>query len=396
MKIARTPGMFVTVKGTNLFKIFSALLLFIVLVFSISGLLTSLKPQYRIMSSSVNTATSDVNGKLLYQLMAWENHHFLKVDEDLSSSPKLTSLLFQLTSNINLDDPRSLLGRELPGFYQFDGKIVVAGEGSNYTNMPMESSPPLEIMKAEREAALQNLEEIENGGKGEKPPQPSLTTGDKKVVHLYFTHNQESYLPYLKDVKDPNLAYHSQVNVTKIGDYLKESLEERGIGTSVDKFDVMGTVKMANTYSKSGELVKTAMASNRDLDYFIDIHRDARRKDKTTPIVNGKPFAQLVFVVGGKNPNYEKNLKLATALHQLLEKKYKGLSYGVMMNQGSGQNGVYNQDLSENALLIEFGGVDNTFEELNRSADALADVFSEYFWQAEKVNYEVEQPSGEQ
>ncbi|MDF2856347.1 MAG: stage sporulation protein [Neobacillus sp.] len=396
MKIARTPGMFVTVKGTNLFKIISALLLFIVLVFSISGLLTSLKPQYRIMSSSVNTATSDVNGKLLYQLMAWENHHFLKVDEDLSSSPKLTSLLFQLTSNINLDDPRSLLGRELPGFYQFDGKIVVAGEGSNYTNMPMESSPPLEIMKAEREAALQNLEEIENGGKGEKPPQPSLTTGDKKVVHLYFTHNQESYLPYLKDVKDPNLAYHSQVNVTKIGDYLKESLEERGIGTSVDKFDVMGTVKMANTYSKSGELVKTAMASNRDLEYFIDIHRDARRKDKTTPIVNGKPFAQLVFVVGGKNPNYEKNLKLATALHQLLEKKYKGLSYGVMMNQGSGQNGVYNQDLSENALLIEFGGVDNTFEELNRSADALADVFSEYFWQAEKVNYEVEQPSGEQ
>ncbi|WP_342432370.1 stage II sporulation protein P [Neobacillus sp. FSL H8-0543] len=396
MKIARTPGMFVIVKGTNLIKIISALLLFIVLVFSISGLLTSLKPQYRPMSSSVNTATSDVNGKLLYQLMAWENHHFLKVEEDLTASPKLTSLIFQLTSNINLDDPRSLLGRELPGFYQFDGKIVVAGEGSNYTNMPTESSPPLEIMKAEREAALQNLEEIENSGSGEKPPQPSLTTGVKKVVHLYFTHNQESYLPYLKGVKDPNLAYHSQVNVTKIGDYLKESLEERGIGTSVDKFDVMGTVKMANTYSKSGELVKSAMASNRDLDYFIDIHRDARRKDKTTPIINGKPYAQLVFVVGGKNPNYEKNLKLAKDLHELLEEKYKGISYGVMMNQGSGQNGVYNQNLSENALLIEFGGVDNTFEELNRSADALADVFSEYFWQAEKVNYEVEQPADEQ
>jgi stage II sporulation protein P len=158
----------------------------------------------------------------------------------------------------------------------------------------------------------------------------------------------------------------------------------------------MGQVKMASTYSKSGELVRTAMASNQDIHYLIDIHRDARRKDLTTPIVNGQAYAQLVFVIGGKNPNYEKNLKLATDLHNLLEKKYKGLSYGVMKNQGAGQNGVYNQNLSENALLIEFGGVDNTFEELNRSAEALADVFSEYYWQAEKVNQDVEESSDKQ
>jgi stage II sporulation protein P len=37
-------------------------------------------------------------------------------------------------------------------------------------------------------------------------------------------------------------------------------------------------------------------------------------------------------------------------------------------------------------MLIEFGGVDNTFEELYRSSDALAEVFSEYYWQAEQVN----------
>ena len=94
---------------------------------------------------------------MLYQLMAWENHHFLTIEENLTASPKLTNLIFKLSSNINLNDPRSLLGRELPGFFQFDGKIVVAGEGSNYTNMPMESAPPIEIMKAEREASLQNL-----------------------------------------------------------------------------------------------------------------------------------------------------------------------------------------------------------------------------------------------
>jgi stage II sporulation protein P len=388
--------MFLTVQGSNLLKMIALFLLFMIVVFSISGLLTSLKPQYRLSSSSVNTAANQVNGKLLYQLMAWENHHFLSIEKNLTASPKLHKLIFQLSSNINLDDPRSLLGRELPGFYQFDGEIVVAGEGSNYTNMPFESSPPLEIMQAEREAALQNLEGIEEGNEEEKPSQPQQTTGEKKVVHLYFTHNRESYLPYLQGVTDPDLAYHSQLNVTKIGDQLKESLEARGIGTSIDKSDVMGAVKMAGTYQKSGELVQAAMASNRELQYLIDIHRDARRKDKTTVMIDGKAYAQLAFVIGGKNPNYEKNEKLALDLHNLLEKKYKGLSWGIHKNAGAGQNGVYNQNLSENAILIEFGGVDNTFEELNRSAEALADVFSEFYWQAEKVNQDTGQPADEQ
>lgn len=40
---------------------------------------------------------------------------------------------------------------------------------------------------------------------------------------------------------------------------------------------------------------------------------------------------------------------------------------------------------------MEFGGVDNNRAELERAADATADVFSEMFWEAEKVDA----PSGE-
>jgi stage II sporulation protein P len=143
---------------------------------------------------------------------------------------------------------------------------------------------------------------------------------------------------------------------------------------------------MPVAYQESRPLVQAAMASNRDLQYIIDIHRDSRRKDQTTVMINGKAYAKLSFVIGGKNPNYEQNQKIATDLHRLLEKKYKGLSWGVILKKDPGSNGKYNQDLNGKSLLIEFGGVDNTFEELNRSADALADVFSEYYWQAEKVN----------
>jgi len=396
---ARNSGTFVMVQGTSLLKAAGLLLLFMLLIFSISGLLTSLKPQYRLMSSSVNQAATNVNGELLYQLMGWENHHFLSVEHDWTSTPTLTNMVFKLSSNINLNDPRSLLGRELPGFYQFDGKILVAGEGTNYTNMPIESAPPIEIMKAEREASLQNLEGLEKPEDENPLPAPNQTTGSRKVVYLYFTHNRESYLPYLKGVTNPNLAFHSKINVTKIGDHLKTSLEDRGIGTFIDKTDVQANLNKKgltypSSYQESRSVVQTAMASDRDLQYFIDIHRDSNRKDKSTITINGKSYAKLAFIIGGKNPNHEKNEKLATELHKSLEKKYKGLSRGVFVKYSG--NAVYNQNLSNNVILIEFGGVDNTFEELNRSADALADVFSDFYWDAEKVNKDVEQSTKEQ
>ena len=46
----------------------------------------------------------------------------------------------------------------------------------------------------------------------------------------------------------------------------------------------------------------------------------------------------------------------------------------------------YNQDLSEKAILLEFGGHENSLDEIYRSVDAVAEVFSEYYWEAEKVS----------
>jgi stage II sporulation protein P len=391
VKRLKGPGMIVTVQGTSLFKVVLAFMFFLIAVFTFSGLMTSLKPEFRITSSSINQAANNINGEMLYRLMGWENHQLLQSLPEKDDSFNLSNLVFKLSTNISLDDPRSFLGRELPGFDLFDGKILVAGEGTNYTNMPMESPPPIEVLKAEQEAALQNTEDIEKASDDENKPAPPNTTGDRKVVYVYFSHNRESYLPYLEGVKNPDLAYHSKVNVTQIGDRLKKTLEGKGIGTTVDKTDVHAKLNQkgltfGQSYQESRNVVQSAMASNENLTYFIDIHRDSRRKKDTTISINGESYAKLAFVIGGNNKNYEKNLMLANELHEQLQQKYKGLSRGIIENKGAGFNGVYNQDLSENALLIEFGGVDNTFEELYRSADALADVFSEVYWQDAEVD----------
>lgn len=394
MKSNRPPNVMITIQGSSLIKIFIAFFLFILLLFSISGVLTSFKSAYQLKSSSVNTVAANITSGMLYQLLGSENHAFLETSPQVSSTPRLANIMFALSTNVNLNDPRSLLGRELPGFYQFDGKILIAGEGTNYTNMPIESSPPLEILTAEKEATLQNTDDIEDT-KNNQSSTPPLSTGKKKVVYLYFSHNTESYLPYLKGVTNPNQAYHSKINVTKIGDKLKEELESKGIGTTLDKTDIHAILIKKKklhgaSYEESGKIVKAALAQNRDLSYLIDIHRDSRRKKHTTMKINGESYAKVAFVIGAENPNFEKNAKLAGELHKILQKKYKGLSRGVLKQGGPGNNGKYNQELSSNAILIEFGGVDNTFEELYRSAEAIADAFSEYYWQAEKVDSQVE------
>nr|WP_307728938.1 stage II sporulation protein P [Alkalicoccobacillus plakortidis] len=67
-------------------------------------------------------------------------------------------------------------------------------------------------------------------------------------------------------------------------------------------------------------------------------------------------------------------------MHELLEKKYPGLSRGVKIAEGPRTNGVFNQDLSPEMMLVEVGGVENTIEETYRAAEALADVISDYYW----------------
>jgi stage II sporulation protein P len=390
MKKWRSPHVIVAVPSASLKKIMILAVLGCMMVFTLVGAITSLKPEYRISSSSVNYVTNQFPNETFVRLFGFENHYFSQMLPEERQKVNYSAMLFRMTTSVNPDDPRSLLGSELPGFALYDSKIIVAGEGTNYTNMPYESAPPLEVMLAERQASLEDLEKADKKHDEKQVPPPSQTTGGRKVVYIYHTHTRESYLPALKGVTDPDLAFHRTVNVTKVGEKLVEELEKRGIGAEVSKVDIEAELrkkgmKYYQAYDMSRKTVVEAMSRNHDLQYFIDIHRDARRRKYTTVTINGVDYARVAFIIGGENAKYEKNLQLATQLHHLLQKKYPGLSRGVIEKMGAGTNGKFNQDLSENAILIEFGGVDNTFEELFRSASALADVFSEYYWQAQKV-----------
>ncbi|MFD1363001.1 stage II sporulation protein P [Lentibacillus salinarum] len=352
------------------------------------GFLTTVSPAYRFSSNTITNWTSDLDSSIFLYLMGMENKAFEEAYPDDQEWPDISNMLFEMATNIRPSDTRSLLGQELPGFLTFQNEIIVAGEGTDYTNLPVESAPPLEDILKEREAVV---EEAEKEEEADDEQEEGPTTGDRDVVFIYNTHNRESFLPHLPDTDDPDDAQHGEVNIGKVSERFAETLEANGVGTEVDQTDIMSVLndqdlKYHESYTASREVVQEAFAGNDDFQYSFDLHRDAIPGNKTTKEIDGDSYARIMFVVGAKYEDYEKNLEIANELHNMIEAKYPGLSRGVITKKGAGENGVYNQDMSPNAMLLEFGGVDNNLDELYRTADAVAEVFSDYYWDAEKVD----------
>lgn len=374
---------------------FKPIIFVIAAVFSLfvfSAALTVLDSKYRLAPLSMNEWTSKVSSETLLHFMGFENPYFTQALPEDSNIQPVSSLALQVVTNIKPGDIRSLLGGELPGFKIFDSEIIVAGEGTDYTNLPIESAPPLDVMMEERKVATKKLKELEEKEQNQSPSKPKKTTNAKKVVYIYSTHSTESFLPILKGTNEPSKAYSSKVNITNVAQRLGKNLREKGIGTEVNTTNFQKIVKEkgGSSYDVSGKAVKAALNKQSNLKLVFDIHRDSARKN-TTKTIDGKKYARTWFVIGKGHPDYEQNEQMATKLDAMLEKRYPGISRGVLgkSKNGGKNNGVYNQDLSDHAMLIEFGGVNNTMKELYRTADALAEVIRDYYWQqqkAEKVN----------
>lgn len=366
-------------------------MLFIVIA---TSFITSFEHKYRLSSSTMHKWLTEFSGEALVYFIGWENRYFTQELPKESEPPALSSILLELSTSIKPGDIRSLLGNELPGFALYDSTIIVAGEGTDYTNIGYESPPPMELLLSGEDAEVQDIERLEDPEPSEPQNPPGQTTDGKKVAYIYHSHSWESFLPHLKGVTNPDHAIHSKVNITMVGKKLGEELEARGIGAAVDMTDMTELLRKNNadyrkSYPMSRTLVQSAMASNNDLQLIFDLHRDSSRRKTTTATIDGKSYAKVLFVIGKGNPNFEKNQAMAQEIHNILNENYPSLSRAVIgKNKSEGTNGVYNQDLSENAILIEFGGVDNSMDELYRSAEAVAEAIAEYYWKQKDVKAE--------
>ncbi|MCM3411390.1 stage II sporulation protein P [Metabacillus litoralis] len=211
------------------------------------------------------------------------------------------------------------------------------------------------------------------------------STFGRRIVFIYFSHTRESFLPYFKKGTAPESAYHSKVNISLVGNRLGDSLRSNGIWNDVSQVDIVNMLNNRNltfgrSYQMSREVVVNELRENRDLEMAFDIHRDSLPREHSTIDIGGESLAKVSFVIGSGHENYKKNLDFTNGIHEVIEKKYPGLSRGVIIKDKSQGNGVYNQDLLPNSVIVEIGGVENNLEELYRSADILGNAISQYYW----------------
>lgn len=205
---------------------------------------------------------------------------------------------------------------------------------------------------------------------------------NEPLIYIYNTHDEEayynSYLNPYNIVPDVKLASY----------YFQERLKDLGIESVVEKRKIKDVLDKNGwnyrySYNASRVYLEEASKNNPSIKYFIDLHRDSVGKDKTTTTINGKSYARVMFLVGLEHENYQKNLDLATRLNELISQFDSTLSRGIYQKEGPGVNGIYNQDFSSKAILIEVGGQYNTIEEVANTIEVIARVLKDYLGELE-------------
>lgn len=215
----------------------------------------------------------------------------------------------------------------------------------------------------------------------EKHNSSSIVNKQEPLIYIYHSHNHESF-NFDPKVRDSHDATHQSKNITLVGERLSEALNQKNIATIHENRDTMGTIKergltFSQSYSVSREFLEENLEKRPSIKMVFDVHRDSLQGNITTINIDGKNYAKISFIISEFHSRYKENLKFAQKLHEKLEEKYPGLSSGIFSKDFSETNNTYNQDVFNESVLMNIGGVDNTFEEVNRTVDVFAEVIEE-------------------
>lgn len=199
---------------------------------------------------------------------------------------------------------------------------------------------------------------------------------NKPTVYIYNTHQTEKYV----STKDININY----SVLDASFYLQKRLKTYNIESIVETSsiqDVLNTNNWnyASSYRVSRMYLEKRKKENKSLILYIDLHRDSVNKNISTVKINNKQYARTMFLLGLENENYKENKVILDKLENWLNDNYKGISRGIYEKKGKGVNGIYNQDFSTNCILIEIGGEENTYEEVENTIDIIAEMIQSNF-----------------
>lgn len=208
---------------------------------------------------------------------------------------------------------------------------------------------------------------------------PNLETKEvekEPEVYIYNTHQGETY-------EGENLeGYNIKPGVMMASYLLQNKLAQSDVKALVMEENIIEYMNINNmnhamSYMASRKFLEEAISQN-NFKLILDIHRDSIPKDRSTIIINNKPCAKILFVIGEEYDTYETNLNMTNVIDSKIKEKYPDLTRGIITKGGSGSNGVYNQDLNPNITLIEIGADENTIEEVLNTIELIAPILGDY------------------
>lgn len=182
----------------------------------------------------------------------------------------------------------------------------------------------------------------------------------RRVIVLYHTHSDESYLP-----TDGAASRRASGGIFDVGTQLASGLSASGFTVVHDR--AVHDPHDAGAYPRSRRTVLRNLQFGPTLLY--DVHRDASPAEVYTTEIGGEKTSRVLIVVGGGNPLSGANLALARRLKTAADELYPTLVRGILVARGN-----YNQDLDPGAILLEMGTAWIPKEWAVRAADLWADV----------------------
>jgi len=171
-----------------------------------------------------------------------------------------------------------------------------------------------------------------------------------RVIGIYHTHSGESYKP-----TDGAILVEGRGGIYGVGATMKSVLAEFGI-EAIQSDTIHSPSGTASQYIQSRRTAMELIKAGADA--IFDIHRDTAPAREYAKTVEGKEVAKVLLVLGRQNPNIKANEELVFRFRDKLNELYPGLLRGIFYARG-----MYNQDLSPQALLVEVGTSGNTREE---------------------------------
>lgn len=187
-------------------------------------------------------------------------------------------------------------------------------------------------------------------------------TGERRIA-MYSTHSDESYIP-----TDGSSSIYGHGGIYHVDSSLSKALEGKGIKTIVDRTLYLPHDAMAYRRSRVGAI---KLLKNDRPDVLLDVHRDAAPYQDYIRKIAGTNATGVRLVLGRTNANMKVNQDLAFRIKAIADKQYPNLVKDIFYGSGD-----YNQDLTPNSLLLEFGTDTHTRQRAEESAKFMADVLT--------------------